>query len=201
MQRNRSTLWIDRCSFCGGIAISSSGTARTQLDWLALTPTAPASPLLEAHARVGNSLLGRRRFARLVAARVPSAAWLKPEYTELRPGFSRLKLPVTRELQRADGQIDPVAISALCEIGAMLVAELSVPATLDWQIKGMTIEHLRPAGAGIEALTRLDRRDWRDLASVALPISVSDAGGGAEVARAVVTLALSLPTGASVQGA
>ena len=171
-------------------AISSSGTAQAQLDWLSLTPTAPASKLLQEFSRQGSSLLGRRRFARLIAAQAPAAAWIKPQYLELRPGLCRLKLDAARELQRADGQLDPLAISALCQVGALLAAEISIPKTLGWQLRGMTIEHLRPATGSVEALTRLDRSDWRSLPAIALPITVADATG-TEVARAVVSLALS----------
>ncbi|MFT3906278.1 MAG: DUF4442 domain-containing protein [Steroidobacteraceae bacterium] len=174
----------------GGIAaISSSGTAQAQLDWLSLTPTAPASKLLQEFSRQGSSLFGRRRFARLIAALAPASAWIKPHYLELRPGLCRLELDAMRELLRADGQLDPVAVGALCQVGALLVAEISIPKTLGWQLRGMTVEHLRPAVGSIEALTRLDRSDWRNLQTIALPITVSDATG-TEVARAVVSLAL-----------
>lgn len=128
----------------------------------------------------------------MIAARAPAAAWLKPEYTEMRPGLCRLRLPASRELRRGDEQIDPAALCALSQLAAILIGELSIPKTIGWQLRGLTIEYLRSTSEAVEALTRLDRKDWRDLKTIALPVTITDAQG-VEVARAVVSLALSGP--------
>jgi acyl-coenzyme A thioesterase PaaI-like protein len=78
----------------------------------------------------------------------------------------------------------------LCELAADMVAEVSVPPTLQWVTRGMTIEYLRKAQTGVTATARLDKSEWTDSQTVGVPISVVDQNG-AEVVRAVISLQVS----------
>lgn len=89
------------------------------------------------------------------------------------------------------GTVHALAIGNLCELAAGLVTEVSVPPTLRWIPRGMTIEYLRRAQTTVTATARLDKSEWTDTQSVGVPVSVVDANG-TEVVRAVISMHVSL---------
>ncbi len=82
-----------------------------------------------------------------------------------------------------------MAIGALAQLAASMVLEVSVPEGLQWQPRGLTIEHLRRAETSVAALARFDRTDWAECGMVGVPVKVSD-GSGSEVARAVISFVI-----------
>jgi acyl-coenzyme A thioesterase PaaI-like protein len=175
------------------VAVISSepGTIRPQLDWLTTTPTAPQSRTLHRYQRMNRWPLGKRRFARTAAARIPMLANLRARFQELRVGLCRLAMNTHRRVRAIDGLIDPAAVSALAQLAACMVIEVSLPAGFDWATRGITIEYLQDAREQAVALARLDRIDWSQAGAVGVPVTVSD-GQGTEVARAVVSFVVSL---------
>ena len=94
-------------------------------------------------------------------------------------------------VRSADGAVDPMAISALAQLAAIMVIEVSVPEGLCWTARGLTVEHLRRADSTVVALARLDKTDWAEPGLVGVPVTISDAAG-IEVARAVVSFAVAM---------
>jgi Domain of unknown function (DUF4442) len=135
--------------------------------------------------------LGKRRFARTACARVPMLANLRAGFKELRAGLCRLGLNAHRRVRTIDGVIDPIALSALAQLAASMVIEVSLPAALNWTTRGITIEYLQDTRGNTMALARLDRIDWSQSGPVGVPVTISDALG-TEVARAVVSFVISL---------
>jgi hypothetical protein len=76
----------------------------------------------------------------------------------------------------------------LCELAAGMVTEVTIPTTLRWIPRGMTIEYLRKAETGVIATARLAKTEWAGSPeSVGVPVSVVDESG-TEVVRAVITM-------------
>lgn len=116
---------------------------------------------------------------------------LRASFKELRIGLCRLRLNAHRRVRTIDGVIDPIALSALAQLAASMVIEVSLPAALNWTTRGITIEYLQDARAETMALARLDRIDWNQSGPIGVPVTISD-GLGTEVARAVVSFVISL---------
>jgi acyl-coenzyme A thioesterase PaaI-like protein len=132
---------------------------------------------------------GKWRFERAAAERNPMLATLKAHLQELRVGLCRAVMNAHQRVRTIDGVIDPIAISALAQLAASLVIEVSVPEGLHWNSRGLTIEHLQQPSAEAVALARLDKIDWGQPGLVGVPVTVSD-GDNREIARAVVSFAV-----------
>jgi hypothetical protein len=135
--------------------------------------------------------LGKRRFARAAAARMPMLGNLRARFQELRVGLCRTVMDAHRRVRTIDGVIDPIALSALAQLAACMVVEVSLPAGMDWATRGITIEYLQQSRGQALALARLDRIDWNQAGPVGVPVTLSD-GHGTEIARAVVSFVVTL---------
>jgi acyl-coenzyme A thioesterase PaaI-like protein len=138
-----------------------------------------------------HSVLGRWRFARAARKRTPLLAALQARFGELRVGLCRTEMHAHRGVRSAGGALDPMAISALAQLAAIMVIEVSVPDGVCWTARGLTVEHLRRAESAVAALARLDKTDWAEPGLVGVPVTISDAAG-LEVARAVVSFAVAM---------
>jgi len=176
-----------------GISIEP-GVARTQLDWLTLTTSAPPSETLRRYRESQHSALGQWRFERAISARTPLLRALQVRFDELNVGLCRALMQPHRRVRAVDGALDPVAIGALAQLTANMLVDISVPEGVVWTGRGLTIEHLRPTRWAVSALARLDKSDWGQAALLGIPVTVSDAIG-TEVARAVVSFAVAARNG------
>ena len=155
-----------------------------------MTHTNAVGPTLQAWQRRSGSRFGRWLFARSVGRRAPYVGTLKPRFIELRPAFCKVSFANRKGVRDAQGAVHALAIGNLCELAAGMVTEVTVPPTLRWSTRGMTIEYLRKAQTEVTATARLDKNEWRDAQTVGVPVSVVDANG-AEVVRAVISFHVS----------
>ncbi|MGH8232097.1 MAG: DUF4442 domain-containing protein [Steroidobacteraceae bacterium] len=181
----------------GCIIRTDSRAARPQLDWLTQTPSAPLSHALRHYQRLQNSLLGNWRFERAVRMRSPLLSALQPRFDELRVGLCRTQLAAQRRIRLADGSLDPMALSALAQLAATMVIEVSVPDTLRFSARGVTMEFLRRTETDVMATARLDKIDWAETGLIGVPVSISDVArenivAAGEVARAVISFAVAV---------
>ena len=118
--------------------------------------------------------------------RTPLLGTLQAHIGELRVGLCRIEMQAHRRVCSADGAVDPMVISALAQLAATMVIEVSVPEGLSWTMRGLTAEHLRRADAAVIAVARLDKTDWAETGLVGVPVTISQVAAG-EIARAVVS--------------
>ncbi len=160
-----------------------------------MTQTNSVSPTLTDWERRSPSRFGRWLFTRAQCRRSPYFASIRPYFLELRPA---LCVVVIRR-QRATGgpreTVHPLAIATLCELTASTVTAVTLPSTMNWHSRGMTIEYLRPAESDVTATARLDKAEWGDAQNIAVPVSAVDRNGR-EVVRAVITVRVE-PAGAA----
>ena len=154
-------------------------------------PSAPPSQALRRYQNSQGSLLGRWRFARAARLRTPLLATLQAQFGVLRVGLCRTEMQAHRRVCAADGAVDPMAISALAQLTATMLIEVSVPEGVSWTLRGLTAEHLRRVESGVLAVARLDKTDWAQAGLIGVPVTVSDAAG-AEAARAVISFAVAM---------
>jgi hypothetical protein len=87
--------------------------------------------------------------------------------------------------------VHALAMGNLCELAAGMVTEVTIPSTMRWLPRGMTIEYLRRAESDVTATARLTKTVWPGHSeNIAVPVSVIDVTG-TEVVRAVITMYVS----------
>jgi acyl-coenzyme A thioesterase PaaI-like protein len=150
--------------------------------------TKPVGAVLAAWQRASGSRLGRWLFARAVCRRAPYFGTIKPFFLELAPAVSRIGMRKRRAVENHIHTVHALAMGNLCELAAGMVTEVTIPATMRWIPRGMTIEYLRKAESGVTATARLTKMEWTGgPESVGVPVSVVDQSG-TEVVRAVITM-------------
>ncbi|MCU0758720.1 MAG: DUF4442 domain-containing protein [Steroidobacteraceae bacterium] len=168
----------------------SAPAPAAQIDWLTTTSTTSASPVLQQWQKRAGSRLGRWLFARAVCRRAPYFATIAPRFVELAPSVCRVSIPKRRAVENHLGTVHALAIGNLCELVAGMVTEVTIPGSMRWIPRGMTIEYLRKADSDVVATARLDKNEWGDAGNVGVPVTVVDARGE-EVVRAVITMYVS----------
>jgi len=162
------------------------------MDGLNLTHTTSIGPVLSAWRRASRSRLGRWLFARTVCRRAPYFGTIRPRFLELEPALCRVSMRKRRAVENHIHSVHALAIGNLCELAAGMVTEVTLPATMRWLPRGMTIEYLRRAESDVTATARLTKSEWSGQAeNIAVPVSVVDATG-TEVVRAVITMYVSV---------
>ena len=167
-----------------------SAVPAAQIDWLTTTSATAVAPVLQQWQRRAGSRFGRWLFARAVCRRAPYFATIAPRFLELAPALCRIAIPKRRAVENHLGTMHALAIGNLCELAAGMVTEVTIPQSMRWIPRGMTIEYLRKADSDVTATARLDKNEWRDPGNVGVPVTVVDANGE-EVVRAVITMYVS----------
>jgi len=157
------------------------------MDWLSTSHLSSEGPTLRAWRKASASRWRQWLFTRRLWRRSPYVRTIRPQLIELKPTVCRVALAAQRRIANHQGAIHGLAIANLCELAAEMVTEVTIPGTLRFGPRGMTIEYLRPARSALAATARLDKSEWCEAELVAVPVSVTDAGG-AEVVRAVVSM-------------
>jgi acyl-coenzyme A thioesterase PaaI-like protein len=169
---------------------SRPGDPVAQIDWLTMTDATSVPDALRQWRKLSGSRLGRWWFARAVCRKAPYFATIAPRFLELAPAVCRVSLAKRRAVENHLGSVHALAIGNLCELAAGMVTEVTIPDTMRWIPRGMTIEYLRKADSDVSATARLDKKEWREAGNVGVPVTVVDARGE-EVVRAVITMYVS----------
>jgi acyl-coenzyme A thioesterase PaaI-like protein len=155
-----------------------------------MTTTTSIGPTLRAYQRLGRTRIGRWLFARILCRRAPYFATIRPRFLELRPTMCRVAMRKRRAVENHLRTVHALAMGNLSELAAGMVTEVTIPPTMRWIPRGMTIEYLRKAASDVSAVARLDKLEWSGSQNVGVPVSVVDAQG-TEVVRAVITMYVS----------
>jgi acyl-coenzyme A thioesterase PaaI-like protein len=142
---------------------------------------------LRAWQKYAGSSFGRWLFARVVCRRAPYFATLRPRFHELGGGVCRVSMPKRRAVENHIGTVHALAMGNLCELAAGMCTEVTIPTTMRWIPRGMTIEYLQKAATGVSAMARIDKHEWHPPENIGVPVSVTDVKG-TEVVRAVITM-------------
>jgi acyl-coenzyme A thioesterase PaaI-like protein len=152
---------------------------------------APAEPLVLRHyQRLSRWPGGRWLFARLITFNAPYFASIAPRFHELRPGLCQVSLHKRRAVLNHIGTVHAIAMANLCELACGMLMEVTIPTSMRWIPRGMTIEYLRKAETDVTGSARLDKKEWAGPEDIGVPVSITDRHG-TEVVRAVITMYVS----------
>jgi uncharacterized protein (TIGR00369 family) len=131
--------------------------------------------------------LGKLIFSQAVCWKAPYFGSISPRFVELGPGYARVAMRKRRAVTNHIGTVHAIAMCNLAEIAAGTLTEVSIPASMRWLPKGMTVEYLRRAESDVEAIATLPRVDEGPARDVPATVEVKDRTGEV-VCRAVITM-------------
>ena len=138
--------------------------------------------LLSLHERSSRWPAGAWLFSRAVCLKAPYFAGISPLITRLEPGRCEGHITHRRKVTNHLGTVHAIALCNLAELTAGLMTDASLPASMRWIPKGMTVQYLKKAVGTQQAVATPD-----------VPIRESDEGY-----ELPVTVDISNPSGEKV---
>ncbi len=132
---------------------------------------------------------GRWLFSRAVCLRAPYFATVRPRVVTLEAGRCVAEMPHRRAVQNHIGTVHAIALCNLAEFVAGLCSEASLPTSMRWIPKGMTVDYVAKAKGRMRAVATPAVPAVHAEQAYELPMSVviSDPGG-TEVLRATIRM-------------
>jgi acyl-coenzyme A thioesterase PaaI-like protein len=122
----------------------------------------------------GLPAVGPWLLSKAVATIAPYFATISPRILVLEPGRCDVRLPNRRQVHNHIGTVHAIAMCNACELAAGMAIEASLPATLRWIPRGMTVRYLKKAETDLVASARVGEVAEGD---VLVPVRVSDTSG------------------------
>lgn len=99
--------------------------------------------------------LGAQLFSLAVTRRAPYFASISPLFRELRSGYSEVFIRNRRKVHNHLGTVNAIAMCAMCELAAGTMIDSSLPRSLRWIPRGMTVRYLKKADTDLTARAQL----------------------------------------------
>lgn len=135
--------------------------------------------LLATYHRLARLPLGRWLFARAVCAKAPYFATIAPRFDALDAGRCVVSMRDRRRVHNHIGTVHAIALCNLAELAAGVMTDASLPASMRWIPKAMTVEYLAKARGTMRAVATPDVALVESAAGYELPVTVQvcDAAG------------------------
>lgn len=111
-------------------------------------------------------------FSRLICFKAPYFASIRPRITTLEPGLCRATISHRRAVQNHIGTVHAIALCNMAELTAGMVAEASLPTSMRWIPKGMSVEYVAKATGRMTAEARPAIKPVHAGQAYELPISI-----------------------------
>lgn len=122
--------------------------------------------------------LGARLFSAAVCRRAPYFASVSPLFLDLRPGLAEVLVRNRRKVHNHLGTVNAIAMCAMCELAAGTMIDSTLPKSLRWIPRGMTVRYVKKADTDLVARTELDTPIAADFqGDVVVPARVRNTGG------------------------
>ena len=142
---------------------------------------------VSAFQRLGGSAIGRWLFSRIVCWRAPYFSTIRPTVLRLEPGTAIARMDQRRAVQNHIGTVHAIAVCNLVELVAGLGIDASLPASMRWLPKGMSVSYLRKASGRLTAMASVPQVSPGDSQNVIVTIDVRNTTDET-VVRAEVTM-------------
>ena len=110
-----------------------------------------STPILPLFRRLSSKPGGKWLFSRLVCLKAPYFASIAPRMELLEPGRAVATLRHRRAVTNHLGTVHAIALCNLAEFTGGLACDLSIPASMRWIPRGMTVEYLKKAVGSMRA--------------------------------------------------
>ncbi len=115
-----------------------------------------ASSALKMFGKFGGSGPGRWLFSRIVCWKAPYFGTIAPRIEVLEPGRCMVRLRQRRSIQNHIGTVHAIAMCNAAELAGGMVTEVTIPDSMRWIPKGMTVRYLKKALGVLQATARVE---------------------------------------------
>ena len=142
---------------------------------------------LRAWQRLETKPFGKALFSRAICFKAPYFGTISPRFEEFRPNYVRVSMKKRRRVTNHIGTVHAIAMCNLAELAAGTMTEISIPASMRWLPKGMTVEYLKKADSGVQAVATLPDVSEGPARDVPALVEIKD-DAGELVCRATITM-------------
>lgn len=146
--------------------------------------------LMNAYHRCAKLPAGKRIFSKLICLKAPYFNTIKPLFKELRPGYCEVTMKKRRAVHNHIKSVHAIAMCNLSELAAGTMLETTLPQSMRWIPKNMTVEYLKIARTDLKAVCKISTEDLDNPQELNMTVHVTDTSD-AEVFRAVITMHIS----------
>jgi len=126
----------------------------------------------------------------MVCFKAPYFGSIKPHFIELRPGYCEISLKKRRSITNHLNTVHAIAMCNVSELAAGTMLEASIPKTMRWIPKGMTVSYLKIAKTDLKAVCKISNSDLEKTGDFPITVNVFDEDGQT-VFSAVINMYLS----------
>ncbi|MFC3550947.1 hotdog fold domain-containing protein [Lysobacter cavernae] len=135
--------------------------------------------VLSLYRRLTRWPAGHWLFSRAVCFKAPYFATIAPLVVSLAPGRCEVRIHDRRRVHNHIGTVHAIALCNLAELSAGIMTDATIPASMRWIPKGMTVEYLKKAVGTLHGVATPDIAVVEAANGYDLPVSVAvtDAAG------------------------
>ena len=115
-----------------------------------------AASALTMFRKLGGSGLGRWLFSRIICWKAPYFGSIAPRIEVLEPGRCVVHLRQRRSIQSHIGTVHAIAMCNAAELAGGMATEVTIPASMRWIPKGMSVRYLKKAFGVLHATARVE---------------------------------------------
>jgi len=104
-----------------------------------------SASILQLYNSITRKPFGHWLFSRLICFKAPYFGSIKPRMTVLEPNRAEASIAHRRSVTNHLGTVHAIALCNLAEFIGGLMTDVSIPASMRWIPKGMTVEYLKKA--------------------------------------------------------
>jgi len=129
--------------------------------------------------------LGSVIFSKALGFRAPYFSTIRPHVTHLRSGYCRVEIKERRSIRNHLGTINAGALCTLSELVGGLAVEATIPSSLRWIPKEMTVQYIKKAKGKLVAECSVDQGILVP-GDVRVPLMIKDGLGDAVLTALIV---------------
>ena len=115
-----------------------------------------AAEALQMFRKLGGSAPGRWLFSRIICFRAPYFGSISPRIEMLEPGRCVVRLRQRWRIQNHIGTVHAIAMCNAAELAGGMATEVTIPASMRWIPKGMSVRYRKKALGVLTATARVE---------------------------------------------
>ena len=138
-----------------------------------------STPLLSLYRKFTRWPAGHWLFSRAICFKAPYFGTISPRIVSLEPNRCEVRIADRRRVHNHIGTVHAIALCNLAELAAGVMTDATLPASMRWIPKGMTVEYLKKATGTMHGVATPDVPVVESASGYELPVTVivkNDAG-------------------------
>ena len=138
-----------------------------------------STPLLSLYRKFTRWPAGHWLFSRAICFKAPYFGTIGPRIVSLEPNRCEVRIADRRRVHNHIGTVHAIALCNLAELAAGVMTDATLPASMRWIPKGMTVEYLKKATGTMHGVATPEVPVVESASGYELPVTVivkNDAG-------------------------